>query len=59
MGHLCAGDEGETGGLRQSEQVFEPGAGDLFDDGLGRPAGMDGGVLIPNRCQPVRRKRGR
>jgi len=50
---LGARDEGEARSLRQAEQFFEPSSSHLFDDGFGGSTGMDGCVLIPNRCQPV------
>src|SRR5262249_58591583 len=53
MGHLGARDEGEARSLRQAEQFFEPSSSHLFEAGFGGSAGMDGCVLIPNRCQPV------
>ena len=58
VGALAAGDEADAGGFRQSEQVERPGGGDLLDGGRSRGEGMEGGVLVPCRHQPVRGKRG-
>ena len=58
VGGLAAGDEADAGVFRQSEQVEHPRGGDLLDGGRGRGEGMEGGVLVPCRHQPVRGKRG-
>ena len=51
--HLPAGDEADAGRRRQGEEVEEPPGGDLFDHGRGRPAGVEAGILVPRRRQPV------
>ena len=48
-------DERETRRLRQAENVFQPLADNLFDDGFGRPTGVNRRILVPCRCQPIRR----
>ena len=58
VSHLRAGNEREARRLRQSEQILEPCAGHFFDDGFRGTACVNGGILIPHRCQPVGRKRG-
>jgi len=53
VGHLAAGDEGEAGGRRKVEQVFEPGAYNFFDyGGCGRGC-IHSGVLVPRGGEPV------
>ena len=42
----------------QPEQLQQPRAGDLLDDGGGGAADVEPGVLIPRRRQPVRRECG-
>jgi len=56
--HLAAGDESEAGGRGEVEQVFEPCAGNFFDDGGGRGGGVHRGVLIPGGGKPVGRESG-
>ena len=58
VGALAAGDESDARGVRQAEQLQRPGRGDLLDGGRGRRQGVEGGVLIPRRDQPVRGERG-
>ena len=53
VGHLAAGDEGEAGGRWNVEQIFEPGAHNLFDYGGGGRGGVHSGVLIPGGGEPV------
>src|SRR5690348_9488858 len=53
MGHLRAGDEGEARVDRKAEQLLQVLATDFLDDAGGRTAGVDRGVLIPSRGEPV------
>src|SRR5262249_17671737 len=41
-----------------AQQLDEPLAHDLLDDRRGRAAGIETGVLVPGRGEPVRRQRG-
>jgi LysR family transcriptional regulator, glycine cleavage system transcriptional activator len=59
MGHLRAGRQGESSAGRQPEQLLQPVAADLLDHPLGGAAGVDGGILIPGRGQPIGRQRRR
>jgi DNA-binding transcriptional MerR regulator len=43
---------------RQAQQILEPTAADLFDHSGGRTAGIETGILIPRRREPVGAKRG-
>ena len=57
---VCApGHEAERRVPRQPEQLDQPRAGDLLDDGGGRASDVEAGVLIPCRGQPVGRDRHR
>jgi hypothetical protein len=53
VGHLAAGHHGEGGRRGQAEEVEEPGAHRLLDDRGGRADGVQPGVLVPGRGQPV------
>ena len=57
MCHLAAGDERERRGPGDPEQVLQPLSDDLLDDRRRRPAGVETGVLIPRRREPVRGER--
>ena len=49
----------DAGLARQPEQLEQPAADDLLDDGRGRGQDVQPGVLIPRARQPVGRDRGR
>ena len=51
--HLAAADERKAGGGRNAENFFQPLAGNFFDDGCGRAAGVKRGVLIPSGGEPI------
>lgn len=53
VGELAAGGEGEGCFGGKVEHLFEPVAGDFFGDGGGGAARVEGGVLVPGRCEPV------
>jgi hypothetical protein len=57
VNRLRAGHEAERRVPRQTEQLDQPRAGDLLDDGRGRAADVEAGVLVPRRGQPVGRDR--
>src|SRR5215471_5577564 len=54
MCHLCPGDKRKACALWQTEECLQPVAGNLFNDCHGRPACMNGCVLIPGRGEPIR-----
>ena len=59
MGHGRPGREADRRAGRQAEEIDEPFAGDLLDDGrCGRPE-EEADVLFPRRGKPVRGERGR
>ena len=53
VGHLAAGDEAERHVRREPEELGEPTAGHLLDDGGGRAAHVQARVLVPRRREPV------
>ena len=57
--HLTARDQAVAGAGRQAEQVDEPRADGLLDDGRGRTGRIQPRVLVPRRGEPVGRDRGR
>ena len=57
--HLAAGHERKRGRRRQPEELLQPCTAHLLDDRGCRRGGEDRAVLIPGRCQPVRRDRRR
>jgi hypothetical protein len=57
--HLATGDEGERGGRGDAEELLEPLARDLLDDGRRRASRDEPGVLVPGGSEPVRGERGR
>ena len=59
MRHLAARDECERRVCGDPEQLLQPVADDLLDDGGRRPARVQPCVLVPGGGQPVRRERRR
>ena len=55
--HLCPGDKPDACLLGQAEERLQPTPGDLFSDRARRAAGIDAGVLIPRRGEPIGRHR--
>ena len=51
--HLPARHEADAGGRRQREQVEQPARRHFLDDRRRRPAGVEAGILVPDRRQPV------
>ena len=51
--HLRPGHEGEARVRRQGEERLEIRAADFLDDGRGWAAGVDAGVLVPRRREPI------
>ena len=51
--HLPARHEADAGGRRQREQVEQPARRHFLDDRRRRPAGVEAGILVPGRRQPV------
>ena len=58
MRHLTAGDQCEAGRRRQTKQILEPDPAGFLDDRGRGTAGVQSGILIPSRGQPIRRERG-
>ena len=59
VAHLSTGYEADGGAPREAEELDHPSSADILGDtGRGR-GGVDRRVLIPGRCQPVRRQRRR
>ena len=56
--HLTAGHEAHAAGGGEAEELEQPARGHLFRHGHGRAAGVQAGVLVPGRDQPVRGQRG-
>jgi hypothetical protein len=57
VGHLTAGHQCEGGGRRQAEDVLQPSSTDFLDHGGCGTAGIETGVLVPRRRQPIRGQR--
>ena len=57
--HLAARDEGEGRRGRNAQHLLRPIAADLLDDRLRRRGQVGRCILIPGRCEPVRRQRNR
>lgn len=53
MGHLATAYQCEAGAFRQSQNVFEPAASNLFNDPCGRAACVESRILVPCRCEPI------
>src|SRR5215207_977938 len=59
VAHLPTGYEADGGPPREAEELDHPSSADILGDTGRRRGSVDRRVLIPSRCQPVRRQRRR